>query len=57
MIRGFPSITTVVSSEWEIGLNYGYSPAAWTSRARVKDLHFSNNAACWRVWLPTGPRQ
>jgi len=28
MIRSLPSITNTVSSDWEIGLKYGYSPAA-----------------------------
>ena len=56
MMRGLPSMTTVVSSEWEIGLKYGYRPAAWISRARVKFLHLSNNAMFCRVSVPTGPR-
>src|SRR6266550_6550984 len=49
MTRSLPSMTTTVSSEREIGLKYGYSPAAWTSRARVKFLHLSNSAMCCRV--------
>src|SRR5256885_11820415 len=47
---------TTVSSERVIGLKYGYSPAAWTSRARVKFLHLSNSAMCCRVSVRTKPR-
>src|SRR5437660_4847457 len=47
---------TTVSSERVIGLKYGYSPAAWTSRARVKFLHLSNSAICCRVSVRTKPR-
>src|SRR5712692_4773464 len=56
MIRSRPSMTTTVSSEREMGLKYGYSPAAWTSRARVKFLHLSNSAICCRVSVRTKPR-
>src|SRR6266576_209282 len=56
MIRSWPSMTTTVSSERVMGLKYGYSPAAWTSRARVKFLHLSNSAICCRVAVRTKPR-
>src|SRR5258705_7888613 len=56
MIRSSPSMTTTVSSEREMGLKYGYNPAAWTSRARVKFLHLSNSAMCCRVSVRTKPR-
>src|SRR6266516_7137126 len=56
MTRSLPSMTTTVSSEREIGLKYGYSPAAWTSRARVKFLHLSNSAICCRVSVRTKPQ-
>src|SRR5437879_3504073 len=56
MTRGSPSMTTTVSSDCVIGLKYGYSPAAWISRARVKDLHLSNSAMCCRVSVRTKAR-
>ena len=49
-------MTTTVSSEWEIGLKYGYSPDACTSRARVKFLHLSKSVMFCRVSVPKGPR-
>src|SRR5436305_13602408 len=55
MIRSLPSMTTTVSSEWEMGRKYGYRPTAWSSRALVKVLHLSNNATCCRVSVYTGP--
>src|SRR5260370_21169495 len=54
MIRSLPSITTTVSSEWEIGRKYGYRPTACSSRALVKLLHLSNNATCCRVSVFNG---
>src|SRR5712664_2104959 len=56
MTRGSPSMTTTVSSDCVIGLKYGYSPAAWISRARVNDLHLSNSAMCCRVSVRTKAR-
>src|SRR5437588_741600 len=55
MIRSLPSMTTTVSSEWEMGRKYGYKPTDWSSRALVKLLHLSNNATCCRVSVFTGP--
>ena len=43
MIRFWPSMTTTVSSDSEIGLKYGYSPWALISSARVNFRHFSNS--------------
>src|SRR5882724_8540889 len=54
MIRFFPSMTTTVSSDSEIGLKYGYNPAALASSALVNFRHLSSNAWDCRVWLSTG---
>jgi hypothetical protein len=35
-----------VSTDYEIGLKYGYKPSAWSSRALVNSRHLSNNATC-----------
>ncbi len=57
MIRCWPSMTTTVSSDSEIGLKYGYRPAAWISRAWVNCRHFSNSATgVCSVSIGTGPR-
>ena len=49
MIRFWPSMTTTVSSDSEMGLKYGYSPAALISSALVKSRHLSNSATCGMV--------
>ena len=47
----FPWIVTTVSSASEIGMKYGYSPAAWASLARVNPRHLSNSAMFWAAWV------